>query len=87
MEHSENDAANSLKKAVKQGTVIQKERTKSFVNGKNKVFMGTINEFKGHFSRAFNIVFVTTGRQNLECQQKGINLSSPQFGQPYMAPP
>ncbi len=27
MEHSENDAANSLKKAAKQGPVIQKERT------------------------------------------------------------
>lgn len=26
MEHSENDTANSLKKAVKQGTVIEKER-------------------------------------------------------------
>ena len=62
MEHSENDAAYSLKKAVEQGTVIQKERTQVFVNGKNEVPMGTVNEFKGHFCRAVNAVFIAAGR-------------------------
>ena len=62
MEHSENDAANSLKKAVKQRAVIEKERAKLFVNGKNEVSVGTINEFKGHFCGTVNAVFVTAGR-------------------------
>ena len=62
MEHSENDAANSLKKAVKQRTVIEKERAKLFVNGKNEVSVCTINEFKGHFCGTVNAVFVTAGR-------------------------
>ncbi len=62
MEHFENDAAHSLKKAVKQGTVIQKERTQVFVNGKNEVPVGTVNEFKGHFRRAVNAVFIAAGR-------------------------
>ena len=62
MEHSENDAAYSLKKTVRQGTVIQKERAGLLVDGKNKVPVGTVNEFKGHFCRAVNAVFVTAGR-------------------------
>ena len=65
MEHSENDAAYSLKKTVKQGTVIQKERAELLVDGKNKVPVGTVNEFKGHFCRAVNAVFVTAGRAKL----------------------
>lgn len=62
LEHSENDTANSLKKAVKQRAVIEKERAKLFVNGKNEVSVGTINEFKGHFCGTVNAVFVTAGR-------------------------
>ena len=62
MEHSENDAADSLKKAVKQGAFIQKKRTQVFINGKNKVSVGTVNEFKGHFCRAVNAVFIAAGR-------------------------
>ncbi len=62
MEHSENDAAHSLKKAVKQGTVIEKERTQVFINGKNEVPVSTVNEFEGHFRRAVNAVFIAAGR-------------------------
>ena len=62
MEHSENDATNSLKKAIKQRAVTQKERTKSIVNSKNKVSVCTIDEFKGHFGGTVNAVFVTAGR-------------------------
>ncbi len=62
MEHSENDAAYSLKKAAGQGALIQKERAQIFINGKNKVPVGTVNEFKGHFSRAVHAVPVAAGR-------------------------
>lgn len=62
MEHSENDAANGLKKTVKEGTVTQKERAQVFINGKNKMPVCTVNKFKGHFCRAVNAVFVTAGR-------------------------
>ncbi len=62
MEHSEDDAAYRLKKAVKQGAVREEERAQVFVNGKNEMPVGTVNEFKGHFSRAVNAVLVAAGR-------------------------
>lgn len=62
VEKSENDTADSLKEAVKQGTVIQKERTQVFINGKNEVPVGAVNEFEGHFGRAVNAVFIAAGR-------------------------
>lgn len=62
MEYSEDDAADGLKKAVKEGMVTQKERTQVFINGKNKMPVGTVNKFKGHFCRAVNAVFVTADR-------------------------
>ena len=61
MEHPEYDAADGLEKAVKQGTVIQKERPQVFINGKNKVSVGTVNEFEGHFGRTVNAVFIAAG--------------------------
>lgn len=45
MEHSEDDAANCLKKAVELGTVIQKERAEILVNDKNEVPVGKVNQF------------------------------------------
>ena len=61
MEHSEDDTAHGVKKAVKQGTVMEKERAQVLVNGKNEMPMGTVNEFKGHSGRAVNTVFIATG--------------------------
>ena len=49
MEESEDDTADSLKKAVKEGAVIEEERAQVFINGKNEVPVSTINEFEGHF--------------------------------------
>lgn len=46
MEHSENDAAYGLEKTVKEGAVIEKERAQIFINGKNEMSVGTVNEFK-----------------------------------------
>lgn len=50
-----------MEKAVQKGAVIQKERAQGFINGKNEVPMGTVNEFKRHFSRAVNAVFIAAG--------------------------
>lgn len=71
MEHPENNAAYSAKKAVKEGAVIEKERAQILVNGKNEVSVGTINELKGHFSRAVNGVLVTTGRAKFRMTAEG----------------
>ena len=65
MEKSEDDTADSLKKGIKERAVIQKERAQVFIDGKNEVSMCTINEFKGHFSRAINTVFIATGGAEL----------------------
>ena len=65
MEEPEDDTADSLKKAVKERAVIQKERAQVFINGKNEVPMCTINEFKGHFSRTIDTVFIATGGAKL----------------------
>lgn len=65
MEKSEDDTADSLKKAVKERAVIQKERAQVFINGKNKVSVGAVNEFKGHFSRAVDAVFIAAGGTKL----------------------
>lgn len=65
MEEPENDTADSLKKAAKERAVIQKERAQVLVNGKDEVPVCTANEFKGHFSRAVNTVFIATGGAEL----------------------
>lgn len=65
MEESEDDTADSLKKGAKEGTVIQKERAQVFINGKNEVPVGTANEFKGHYRRAVNTVFIAAGGAKL----------------------
>lgn len=46
MEEPEEDTADSLKKAVKEGTVIEEERPEVFVDGKNEVPVGGVNEFE-----------------------------------------
>ncbi len=65
MEEPEDDTADSLKKTVKKRAVTQKERAQIFINGKNKVSVGTVNEFKGHFSGAVNGVFIAAGGAEL----------------------
>lgn len=71
MEKPEDDAAYSLKKAVQQGPVIQKERPQVFINGKNEVSVCAVNEFKGHFCGEVNGVFVTAGRAKLRMAAEG----------------
>ena len=65
MEEPEDDTADSLKKGVEERAVMEEERAQDFINGKNEVPVGTINELKGHISRAFNAVFIATGGAKL----------------------
>ena len=70
MEQPEDDAADSLEKAVKQGTVHQKERAQVCINGKNEVPVCAVNELEGHFSRAVNAVFIAAGGAELRMVAK-----------------
>ncbi len=65
MEEPEDDAADSLEKAVEEGAVIQEERAQVFINGKNEVPVCTADEPRGHFSRAVNAVFIAAGGAEL----------------------
>lgn len=71
VEKSEDDTADSLEEAVKQGTVIQEERTQVFINGEDDMPVSTAEEFKGHFSGAFNAVLIATGRAEFGMAAKG----------------
>ena len=51
-----------MEETVEQGTVIQKEITKIFINSKDAMTMMEINQFKGHTGGAFHGIFVSTGR-------------------------
>lgn len=71
VEKPEDDTADSLEEAVKQGTVIQEERTQVFINGEDDMPVSTAEEFKGHFSGAFNAVLIATGRAEFGMAAKG----------------
>lgn len=59
--HAGNNAANSMKKAVKEGAVIQKKIAELLINGKNTMPVGNIDQFKGHGGSAFHSIFIATG--------------------------
>ena len=71
MEKPEDDTADVLEEAVKQGTVIEEERAQVFINGEDDMPVSTAKEFKGHFSGAVNAVFVTAGRAKFGMAAKG----------------
>ena len=71
VEKPEDDTADSLEEAVEQGTVIQEERTQVFINGEDDMPVSTAEEFKGHFSGAFNAVLIATGRAEFGMAAKG----------------
>lgn len=47
-EHGGNNAGNGVKKAVKEGGVIEKKLLEVFINGQVTVSVGSINQLKGH---------------------------------------
>lgn len=61
VEHPQDNTAHSVEETVEEGTVMQKERAKLFVNRKNTVSVGTVDQFKGHGGRTFLTVFDTAG--------------------------
>lgn len=46
--HAGNNAVYSMKKAVKEGTVIEEKLPESRINGKNAMAVDNMNQFKGH---------------------------------------
>lgn len=60
--HARNNAVDSMKKAVKEGTVIEEEIPKLIINGKNTMPVSDIDEFKGHRGSALHGIEVPTGR-------------------------
>ena len=59
--HPGNDTGNSMKQAMKERTVSEKEITQIFINGENTVSVLNVNEFTCHGSSAFHRVFIATG--------------------------
>ena len=60
--HAGDNTGNGMEEAVKQGTVFQKEITKSFINSEDTVAVRDIDQFKGHRGSAFHGILVATGR-------------------------
>ena len=69
-----------MEKTVQEGTVFEKEGTEVFVDGKDTVSMGNINEFKGHRGSTFHGVLVTTGGAETAVTAKGDKLEFSAFG-------
>lgn len=57
-EHTGNDTGDSMEKAVEQAAVMEEEFTELFIDGKNTVTVGNINEFKGHRGSTFHGIFI-----------------------------
>lgn len=67
--------------------ILKKERPEVFINGKDKMSVGTVNEFKGHFSRAVNAVFVTAGRAKFRMAAERNEFKFAAVGTAIHAPP
>ena len=50
-----------MKKAVEEGTVIEEKPPELFINGKNTMTVGDIEQLKGHTGSAFHGIFIATG--------------------------
>ena len=53
IEHTGHDHADSLEKAVEEGTVLQEEMPELFINGKDAVAVLAAEELKGHGGGAY----------------------------------
>ena len=51
-----------MEETVKQGAIIEKERSEIIIDGKNAVAVRNIYQFKGHTGSAFHGIFVAAGR-------------------------
>ena len=71
VEKPEDDTADGVEEAVKQGAVLQEEGSQIFINGEDNMPVSAAEEFKGHFSGEVNAVLVTTGRAKFGMAAKG----------------
>ena len=60
-----------MKQAVKERAVFEKEIPEVFVNGKNTVAMGGLDELESHAGRAFHGIFDATGRAEAAVASEG----------------
>ena len=74
MKHAQDNAANSLKEAVQERPVIEKEVAEFFINSKNTVPVYAMNELKGHRNRAFVGILYATSRAKAALAAKGNEL-------------
>lgn len=65
MEHAHDDTADSLEKTAQERAVLKEKVPELFVNGKNKMAMGTADELERDLRCAFDRVFITAGGTKL----------------------
>lgn len=77
VEEPEDDTADGLEEAVKQGTVIEEEGAQVLINGEDDMPVSTAEESEGHFSGAVNAVLVAAGRAKFGMAAKGDEFKFP----------
>lgn len=60
--HTGDNAVYGMEETVKERTVIQEKIPELFINGKNTMTVGDIDQFKGHGGSALHGIKVATGR-------------------------
>lgn len=60
--HMGDNAVYGMEETVKEGTVIQEKLPELFINGKNTMTVGDIDQLKGHGRSALHGVEIATGR-------------------------
>ena len=78
IEHMRHDLADSLEKAVKEGTVLEEEMPELLINGKDAVVVLAAEELEGHGGGAFLAVLDATGRAEaaLAAERDELHLAS-----------
>ena len=59
--HTGDNAVYSMEEAVREGAVIEKKLPELFINGKNTMAVGNIDEFKGHRGSALHGAEISAG--------------------------
>lgn len=86
-EHTGKNAGNRMKKTMKQSSVLKKKSRRFSSIVKTQCLCGTLISLKDmEVERSIEYLLPQVGQKRL-WQRKGTNLSFPQCGQPYIAPP
>lgn len=70
-EHAGDDAINGMEKTVEQGAVIEEKVAEFFVNGKDAMAMGNMDQFEGHTGSTFHGILDTARRAESTVTAKG----------------